>query len=319
MGDIFTADRISFFHPASSTCTSRVATIGFFDGVHVGHRYLLSQVERLAQENGMAGLAVTFVHHPRQVLQSSYCPVLLNTPEEKFRRLAQSGVDACVMLNFTETMSRLSARDFMQQYLQERFGVQKLVMGYDHHFGHERRLAFEDYVGIGREIGIDVVRAEACRAADITVSSSAIRRLLQGGDVARANLCLGYAYELAGTVVAGHQMGRRLGYPTANLKPSDMEKLVPGRGVYAVEARCAGKTYAAMLNIGFRPTLDNGAESTIEAHLFGFSGNLYGETLSLRFLHRIRDERRFDSLEALKRQLADDAARVQAMLKGDGD
>ena len=262
----------------------------------------------------MAGMAVTFERHPRQVLQTDYCPVLLNTPEEKYRHLAESGIDACVMLDFTVQMAQLSARDFMRLFLRERYGVEKLVMGYDHRFGHERHLSLVDYQAIGREVGIEVVQAEAFQTADLTVSSSAIRRLLQGGDVDRANRCLGYVYELAGTVVDGHHVGRDLGYPTANLRPENVLKLVPGRGVYAVEAVYDGKTYPAMLNIGFRPTLDNGAESTIEAHLFGFSGNLYGETLTLRFLHRVRDEQRFPSLDALKRQLAEDAATVCRML-----
>lgn len=313
MGAAYILNNCEAFTPIGAA-SQRVATIGFFDGVHTGHRYLLSQVERLARENSMAGMAVTFERHPRQVLQTDYCPVLLNTPEEKYRHLAESGIDACVMLDFTVQMAQLSARDFMRLFLRERYGVEKLVMGYDHRFGHERHLSLADYQAIGREVGIEVVQAEAFQTADLTVSSSAIRRLLQGGDVDRANRCLGYAYELAGTVVDGHHVGRDLGYPTANLRPENVLKLVPGRGVYAVEAVYDGKTYPAMLNIGFRPTLDNGAESTIEAHLFGFSGNLYGETLTLRFLHRVRDEQRFPSLDALKRQLAEDAARVCRML-----
>ena len=310
----YSVNQIATFTPCGETCPSRVATIGFFDGVHAGHRFLLSQVEALAREAGMSGLAITFERHPRQVLQADYCPVLLNTPQEKFQLLSASGIDACVMLDFTAAMSRLSARDFMVRYLQKRFGVRKLLMGYDHHFGHERHLAFPDYQALGQELGIEVLQAEAFRTADITVSSSAIRRLLQGGDVDRANTCLGYAYTLDGVVVEGHHVGRQLGFPTANLKPSVAEKLVPGRGVYAVEAVYGGKTYAAMLNIGFRPTLDNGAESTIEAHLFGFSGNLYGEPLRLRFRHRVRDEQRFASLDTLKQQLKADAVRVQNLL-----
>ena len=319
MATAYTLNNCEAFTSAG-VASRRVATIGFFDGVHTGHRFLLSQVQRLARERGMGGMAVTFERHPRQVLQADYCPVLLNTPEEKYRHLAESGIDACVMLDFTPQMAQLSARDFMQCYLRERFGVEVLVMGYDHRFGHERHLTLDDYQAIGREVGIDVLQAEAFVAADLTVSSSAIRRLLQGGDVDRANVCLGYPYELTGTVVDGHHVGRDLGYPTANLRPENALKLMPGRGVYAVEALYGGKVYPAMLNIGFRPTLDNGAESTIEAHLFGFSGNLYGETLTLRFLHRVRDEQRFPSLDALKRQLAEDAATVCQMLeRGDNE
>lgn len=311
----YVVNQINAFTPKGLESVRRVATIGFFDGVHTGHRFLLSQVERLAKERHLAGLAVTFETHPRQVLQSDYRPALLTTPQEKFQRLKVSGIDACALLQFTPEMAQLSAQSFMKSYLQERFGVDLLVMGYDHHFGHERHLSFEDYKRLGEEIGLEVVRAEAFQTDGFTVSSSVVRRLLKEGDVAQANDCLGYAYELSGVIEEGHHVGSKLGFPTANLSPLNQDKLIPERGVYAVEAVHEGKTYAAMLNIGFRPTLNNGNNLTIEAHLFGFSGNLYGENITLRFLRRIRDEKQFSSLDELKVQLHEDALKVQKILK----
>ena len=292
----------------------RVATIGFFDGVHLGHRYLFEQVRQLAEARGLASLAITFARHPRVVLSADYRPALLSTNEEKLERLKAAGLDACAVLDFDRAMAALTAREFMADYLKRRFGVEALVVGYDHHFGSDRQTGFEQYRETGRATGIDVIQAQPFKTAEFTVSSSTVRRLLEGGNVERASQCLGYPYELAGTVVEGHHVGHDLGFPTANLHPSCPDKLVPGRGVYAVEAEADGKTYGAMLNIGWRPTLGNGAESTIESHIFNFEGDLYGQPLKLRFLHRIRDEHRFDSLDALKEQLQNDAVKVKQLL-----
>ncbi|MDO4930357.1 MAG: riboflavin biosynthesis protein RibF [Bacteroidales bacterium] len=292
----------------------KVATIGFFDGVHLGHLYLFGQVRREAEARHLATLAITFDRHPRQVLQADYQPALLNTTDEKLDRLKLAGLDACAVLDFGREMSALTAREFMAEYLKGQFGVEVLVIGYDHHFGSDRLAGFDDYRAIGKELGIEVVQSQPFQTAEFTVSSSTVRRLLQGGDVERARQCLGYPYQLAGTVVEGHHVGHDLGFPTANLRPACPDKLIPGRGVYAVEAEVGGKTYGAMLNIGWRPTLDNGAESSIESHIFDFDGNIYGQSLTLRFLHRIRDEHRFSSLEALKAQLQADAVEAQQFL-----
>lgn len=291
-----------------------VATVGFFDGVHLGHQYLFRQVRAAAAASGCASLAVTFDLHPRQVLSADYRPELLTTLREKLDLLATCGIDACAVLRFTPAMAALTSREFMSRYLAGAFGVRRLVVGYDHHFGSDTGATLADYQAAGRALGIDVVPADAFSTAEFTVSSSTVRRLLEGGNVERATQCLGRPYVLAGTVVEGCRVGRDLGFPTANLRPSDPGKLVPGRGVYAVEATVGARTYGAMLNIGWRPTLDDGRGPTVEAHLFGFSGNLYGSGLTLRFLHRLRDEQRFDSLEALQAQLRADAARCRQLL-----
>ncbi len=298
----------------SCSAAPAVAAVGFFDGVHLGHQFLFCQVRALADETGAAALAVTFAEHPRRVLSSDYRPQLLTTLPEKLELLRSLGLDACAVLHFSETMAALTSRQFMERYLRDAFGVTKLVVGYDHHFGSDVAATHADYEAEGRSLGISVVASTAFQTAEFTVSSSTVRRLLEGGNVERARQCLGRPYTLGGTVVEGRHLGRDLGYPTANLQPAHPDKLVPGRGVYAVEATVGGRSYGAMLNIGWRPTLSDGRGPTIEAHLFGFDGDLYGRTLSLAFLHRLRDEQRFDSLPALQAQLRTDAVRCRELL-----
>lgn len=297
----------------SATQRPYVAAIGFFDGVHTGHRFLIGQVCAEARRAGLAAMVVTFEEHPRRVLSPDYQPALLTTNEEKVALLQRAGLDACAMLHFSPAMASLTAEAFMRDYLKARLNVEVLIMGYDHHFGSDR-LTFDEYVGAGRAVGIRVVKADAYKTADFVVSSSALRRLLAAGDVVQAARGLGRAYELGGTVVEGRHMGRELGFPTANLRPMSPLKLVPAGGVYAVEAVVGAQTYGAMLNIGQRPTLNNGNDTTIEAHLFGFDGQLYGASLTLRFVGRLRDERRFDSLDALRRQLVVDADSAKKIL-----
>lgn len=291
-----------------------MATIGFFDGVHCGHCFLIRQVECEAAARGLAPTVITFPTHPRQVLQSEYRPRLLTTPAEKLQRLEQTGVEQCLLLDFTAHLATLSARDFME-VLKHRYRIGGLLIGYDHRFGHNRSEGFDDYVRYGRELGIEVLPAEAFRLPDGTaVSSSLVRRLLSDGDVAAANRCLGYAYNVGGTVVSGHRVGHRLGYPTANLLPDHPDKLVPANGVYAVRVEIGGEQHGGMLNIGRRPTLDNGDDRSIEVHIFDFDRDIYQQPLRLSFVQRIRAERRFDSLDELVAQLHRDAAEIRAML-----
>lgn len=292
----------------------RVATIGFFDGVHRGHAFLLRQVREEARRRGLQSLAVTFSDHPRRVLAASEAPSLLTAPREKLRLLAAQGMDACAVIDFNRELAALTARRFMEEYLRGRFGVRCLVIGYDHRFGCERSAGFADYVEWGRVAGIDVVRAAELPADGLHVSSSAIRRFLQAGDVERARLCLGRSYSLDGTVVEGRRVGRGLGFPTANLRPSDARLQLPGRGVYAAWAEVGGTRHAAMVNIGCRPTLDNGDDITVEAHLLDFDGDLYGASLTLVFEHRLREERVFGQIDGLRLQLRRDARRTKELL-----
>ncbi len=303
------------FTETASSQRAAAATIGFFDGVHLGHRYLLQQVADEAVRRGLGTMAVTFAQHPRQTLQTDFRPKLLSTPEEKLQLLAGCGVDACAVLDFTKEMAAMTAEEFMRSILKEQLGVRCLVIGYDHRFGSNRAEGFEDYVRHGAALSIEVVQAKPLESGDFTVSSSAVRRLLSVGDVESAKRCLDRSYTLEGTVVEGRQVGRELGFPTANLRPLSAEKLVPAFGVYAVRSEVAGRTYAAMLNIGRRPTLENGDDASVEAHLFGFEGDLYGSSLTLHFEHRLRDEQKFETLDDLRRQLAADAEAVRHLLQ----
>lgn len=280
--------------------TPSVATIGFFDGVHLGHRFLIGQVVDEARRRGMRSLAVTFDRHPRQVLHQDYQPQLLTTLDDKRRLLRATGVDDVVALHFDLRLASLSAREFMEQVLLRRLGVRCLVIGHDNRFGHNRAEGFADYVRYGRELGIDVVQATAFMLDGQPVSSSRVRRLLAAGDIAGANRCLGRPYELQGVVVHGFREGRRLGFPTANIDVA-AGLLVPKGGVYAAQTSHG----PAMMDIGTRPTF-GGTRQSVEVNIFGFSGDLYGQTLRVSLVSRLRDERRFGSPEELARQLRED-------------
>ncbi len=291
-----------------------VATIGFFDGVHRGHRFLISCVKRLADELGLESAIITFPVHPRMVMQPGFRMELLSTPEEKHRMLESEGVNRIVELPFTVELSKYTAREFMVEVLKHRLHVDTLVIGYDHCFGHNRSEGFEDYRRYGEEIGMHVVHAEVCVVDGVTVSSSAIRRFLCGGEVTIAAHCLGYEYYLEGTVVDGFKVGRTLGFPTANLRIEENGKLIPAGGVYAVRVEMQGKEYAGMLNIGCRPTVDNGKERSIEVHILHFSADIYGKPIRITFVQRIRNEQKFDGLDALVMQLKKDAEEVERLL-----
>ena len=292
------------------------ATIGFFDGVHRGHQYLIRQVVQCAASRGQASLLVTFRRHPRQVMHADYQPQLLSTFEEKCALLAATGADYCAPLDFTMELAALSARQFMADILRDKFGVRTLVIGYDHRFGHDRVAGFADYVEYGRELGMEVVRAEPFSMGGVNVSSSVVRACLCDGEVAMAARCLGRPYALSGTVVEGFHEGHGLGYPTANLQPEDPCKLVPKGGVYAVKVRLQGRqaAFAGMLNIGTRPTLDNGDNRSIEVYLLDFSGDLYGCRLTLDFICRLRDEKKFRNKGELANQLRADEAAVRNLM-----
>ena len=291
-----------------------VATIGFFDGVHTGHRFLIEQVKEVAATRGLRSALITFPVHPRKVMKADYHPELLTTQDEKIALLAETGVDYCIMLDFTPEISWFTARDFMTTILQERYQVQSLVIGYDHRFGHNRSESFEDYCRYGEEIGMQIVLARAYIYKEIHISSSVIRDYLHQGDVKMAARCLGYDYFLDGTVVSGYQVGRKIGFPTANLSVDDPDKLVPADGVYAVQVSFDGCTYAGMLNIGHRPTLNNGMNRSIEVHILHFHSDIYDKFIRISFVQYIRPEMKFDGIEGLIAQLHKDAAAVETLL-----
>lgn len=297
-----------------------VASIGFFDGVHAGHRFLIEQVKQLASARGEQSMLITFYEHPRTVLHSDYIPQLLTSPDEKLALLRQTGIDRIEMLHFTTELSKLTAREYMQKVLYEKLGVKVLVMGYDHRFGHDGG-THEQYQQWGREAGIEVIRAEEKKNDGMamhqlhSLSSSAIRRLLNEGNVEAAATLLGHPYTLQGRVVKGHHVGHELGFPTANLEPH-VHKLVPERGVYAVWVELEnGQRLRGMLNIGERPTIDTSTNVTIEVNILDFEGDLYGHNVTLHFIARLREEKRFESREELVKQIERDEEAARNLLK----
>ncbi len=289
---------------------SYAATIGFFDGVHLGHVHLLEELKSIARQRGLKSMAVTFPEHPRQILQSDYRPRLLSTPDDKMRLLEQTGIDYCFPLHFTSALAVLDAETFMTDFLQKRLGVSTLLVGHDHHFGHDTSLTVDDYRHIGDRIGMEVIPADAYLYQGTPVSSSRIRRELVAGNVKAANEMLGYRYTISGTVIHGLQNGRKMGFPTANLGPYCEFMQIPADGVYSALATVDGETWPAMLNIGFRPTFQGNAR-TIEAHLLGFDRDIYFHELKMEFVDYLRPERRFSSPQQLAAQLEADRDKVR--------
>lgn len=284
-----------------------VATIGFFDGVHRGHQFLVSHVVQTAREEGRQSMIITFDHHPREVLHADYQPRLLTSLQEKLYLLERTGVDVVCVLHFDAALSQLSAHDFMHDLLLQKLHVAKLFIGYDHRFGHHRAEGFADYVAYGREMGMEVVQNPVFELEGVNVSSTVCRRHVAAGEMEAATSCLGHPYVIGGQVVAGFQMGRKIGFPTANIRLADARRLLPAPGVYAVRVKIVGETTwrLGMMNIGTRPTF-GGEEMSLEVHIFEFSGDLYGRQVDVAFLRRVREERRFGSAEALAAQLGKD-------------
>jgi riboflavin kinase/FMN adenylyltransferase len=297
----------------------KVATIGFFDGVHKGHQFLLHQVMEEAKKVGGTAACITFdcppkkVIAPLQLTQGGGLDIKqLTTLSEKIQLLHEVGIEDVKVLHFTPEMARMTAYDFMNKVLKQTMDVGVLVIGYDHRFGHNREEGFEDYVRYGEKLGIRVVQAQAYEEDFITISSSLIRETLLQGRIADSRKLLGYDYFIDGVVVNGFKVGRKLGYPTANIEVPT-EKLIPCDGVYVVKAELEGRMFGGMLNIGWRPTF-NGNRRTIEVNLFDFDGNIYSEHITLRFIDFLRPEQKFESPEALIRQLAIDEQKAKEVL-----
>lgn len=298
-----------------------VATIGMFDGVHRGHQLLIGMVTEKARRLGMASMVITFDRAPRQVLDPTFHPQLLTTLKEKEEAIRILGVDELVVVPFNRETASLSAQAFMREILSEKLDVKMLITGYDNRFGHreaESREGFEDYVRYGQALGIDVLRGDVQLTADGSrpLSSSVVRRLLtEEGRVDEMPQCLGRFYQLQGKVESGEHIGHQLGFPTANLQPDDPFKLIPASGAYAVWATIGNRQerLPAMMNIGTRPTFD-GRNRTLEVNILDFDGNIYGQTVTITFVARLREERRFESPEALVGQLKEDQEKVKRIL-----
>ncbi len=286
-----------------------VATIGMFDGVHRGHQFVLRHVVETARRRGLPSMAITF-----DKLKTTAAKTMLTPLDEKLLLLSRMGIDRTEVLPFTDALRQMTARQFMQQVLKEQLHVQVLLTGYDNRFGYNREEGYDDYVRYGHELGIEVQQLP--QAPDGNVSSSIIRQLLTEGRVTEAAQLLGYPYTVMGRVAHGEHIGTSLGFPTANIVPDSDQQLIPANGVYAVKVQLdnSQEQKHAMMNIGHRPTFD-GQQQTMEAHIFQLSQDLYDQHLSVSFIGRLRDERRFDSKEALKEQLRDDAIQTEELFK----
>lgn len=286
---------------------SYTACIGFFDGVHKGHRFLLEHLQKEARLTNTLSAVISFANHPRKLIQPDFQLHLINTLDEKIANLSSTGIDACFLLDFTEDIRNLTAREFICDFLSAKMHVTKLLIGYDHRFGRDRAEGFEDYVRYGRSCGMEVVQEPVFNdGTDRNYSSSEVRRNLISGNIAEATSILGQYYRLEGVVIHGHQLGRKLGFPTANLNPFEKDKIIPSNGVYAAKVQLEnGDSFPSMVNIGFRPTVDSEMNRlSVEAHLIGFEGDLYDQSITISFIERIRDERKMSSIEELKKQLS---------------
>ena len=291
-----------------------VATIGFFDGVHLGHRFLIKELKRVAEAKGLPSAVITFSAHPRTVLQPDFHPNLLNTLDEKLVQLETTGLDYCIVMDFSEELSHLSAKEFITQILKERLNVKTLLIGYDHRFGHDRTDGFEQYVAYGADCGIDVMKASPFETEEITVSSSAVRDKLLNGEVEDAAKLLSYPYSLTGHIVDGYKMGRKLGFPTANIVVNNPDKIVPAIGIYAVWVYVEGERHKGMLYIGDRPTLQNGDDITMEVNILNFNKDIYNNQITVAFISYVRGDYKFNSLEELIDQLVADREVVDHIL-----
>lgn len=291
-----------------------VATVGFFDGLHAGHRFLINELKTIAGNQNLKSMVITFAVHPRKVLNSSFQPELLTTLPEKLTQLESTGIDACLVLDFTFEMARLSANEFIETILKKQYNVQTLLVGHDHRFGHNRTDGFPEYKKYGEAVGMEVIQACLYNTdMDKHISSSEIRNALKEGKIELANRLLTYEYSICGKVVKGFKIGRTIGFPTANIKPYDPEKLVPAVGVYAVRVGWKKLHYKGMMNIGHRPTLDNGANISIEVHILGFDEDIYNQPIEIDFIRKIRDEQKFNGVDELKEQLQKDRLFVMEM------
>ena len=284
-----------------------VVTIGTFDGVHIGHQKIIERLVNAARANNLESAILTFFPHPRMVLQKDSDIKLINTIEERKEILKASGVDHLIIHPFTQQFSRLSAQEFVRDLLVHKLKAKKIIIGYDHRFGRNRTADISDLREFGEIYDFEVEEISQQEIEAVTVSSTKIRKALQEGKVERANRFLSYPFALSGKIVKGKGLGKDFEFPTANLHIAESYKLIPRNGVYVVRSEIEGKRYFGMMSIGTNPTV-GGTEQTIETFFFDFEGDLYGKTLKIEMLTRIRDEKKFDSIDGLKIALKQDQA-----------
>lgn len=284
------------------TVKKTVVTLGTFDGVHVGHAAILNQICNAAKEEDLESVILTFFPHPRLIVSTNYDIKLLNTMDEKAILLEKNGIQNFIIHPFDKAFSELSPREFVAQVLVEKLKVQKVIIGHDHKFGKNRAADFNDLIDFGKEFGFEVAEISAQQINDVSVSSTKIRNSLLEGNIALANEYLGYPYVLSGNVVKGRQLGRTIGFPTANIEIPEDYKLIPKNGVYIVTAFVNNEMVSGMMNIGVKPTLGENKLS-LEVHLLNFNKDIYNQKIQVNILERLRDEQRFASFEKLQSQI----------------
>jgi len=280
-------------------------TIGTFDGVHIGHKKIIERLTSVAKANDLDSIILTFFPHPRMVLQKESNIKLINTMEERSKILEQTGLKHLVIHPFSEEFSQLTAKEYVQQMLVKYLKAEKVIIGYDHRFGKGRTANIEDLIQYGQEFDFEVEEISKQEIEDVAVSSTKIRKALEAGEIQKANAYLGYNFMLTGKIEKGRQLGRTLGYPTANMHVREKYKIIPKTGVYIVKATIDCTTYYGMTNIGFNPTV-GGNKQTIETYFFDAQLNLYDKVIQIELLKRIRDEHKFNSTIELKEAMSND-------------
>lgn len=293
-----------------------VVTVGIFDGVHKGHKFIIEKLQNISRNNHSTPVIVTLWPHPRHVLNHQASDTrLITTFEEKIKILSEIGVENLVILDFTAELSRMTACDFMEKVLFREIGIHHLVMGYNHRFGSDQEGDVNEIARCAEKIGFTAEQLEKYSEGNTEISSSVIRKVLMAGDVKSAGGMLGHHFFISGKVVGGSRIGRTIGFPTANIQLDHPLKLVPRDGVYAVEVEIGNELFPGMLNIGIRPTVnDNPDHKTIEVHIIGFEKDIYGQDIHIHFIERIRDELKFHSSDELKVQLVNDKKVVMDIL-----
>ncbi|WP_353147194.1 bifunctional riboflavin kinase/FAD synthetase [Flavobacterium sp.] len=284
-----------------------IVTLGTFDGVHLGHTVILDRICNIAKQENLESVVLTFFPHPRLIVSNDSEIKLLNTMAEKAKLLEQKGIQNFIIHPFDKLFSELSPSEFVKQILIKQLNIQKIIIGYDHKFGKNRAADFNDLIAFGNEFGFDVEEIPAKQVDEVSVSSTKIRNSLLEGNISLANDYLGYSYMLSGIVVKGNQLGRTIGFPTANIQISENYKLIPKNGVYMVTTILNNKIIFGMMNIGVKPTLGENLLS-IEVHLLHFSEDIYGQKIQVNVMERLREEQKFESFEVLKSQLEIDKA-----------
>lgn len=292
-----------------------IVTIGTFDGVHLGHQAILKDMVRTAKEFAGETVVITFYPHPRQVLNIDTSNLrFINTQEEKLKHLEELGIDNVIIVHFTKEFSRISSECFISDYIVKNIAPVKLVIGYDHHFGKNRMGDFNLLHDMKNKYGFELQRIAAQDVENIAVSSTKIRHSLKQGDIVRANALLGYQFAYIGKVVSGNKIGRKIGYPTANLSINKEYRLIETPGVYATYVDYDNMTYKSMTYIGGKPTINDDNSENIEVHVFDFDQDIYDKDIKVRFVSKIRDECKFESLDALRKQIEIDEKIIKEIL-----